>query len=754
MVRPITTNQPIAPFAFYVQRSEADPRLYFDPRVKVSRVVVGVEANSDADAEIDWLETKKHGTLPVRHEMSEAWINRFYSPRLRCAVIAIVPGVSDFRDMPVLIHGYIDGHGMSINGSPNKGGSYRRRAMKIRSIFRRAGRRKPSTIQGRYMLSKGASEAIDDEDPPSTDPVDMDWDELAKRIESLPAIFNFQGKPNRLARPVLVKDSIAHDPNAPIHLFTYDGDPEAEYWTFLQALRYLVMIYLPYGGDEQIDPGDLFTTLSSQDAEAWWSMTEAESDALLTGPVNTGWRNMMVRNCHDLSVEGLNLIEALAVFTAHAGMHAGESHTNETQSGEVRVLSHLDFWVQDQKAADVLHLERNASQFTAGGQLRTINDMLSKSNVQSANLRFDTGSTLARTELVAGRKWWIITTELKPLWEIDFRWDDVDEEDADDYRSDAYGDPFVIDTEGEFYKRYSPHGSKFQDLDYAIVGRLWGIDPAGEIDPILFERLTGPYQNYDPFVIPNIADQVRRRRMIDHPEAKKQTGERKKIRLEISLDGGDTWAVTETAFVLHRQLSAIYFKQPNLLTIAREVIEGNGTVDNFYDAYLKHALRFRATFAIELDERLIAIANTLGGSNASPLAGTGTTKMYLNTKTHQQRLIDEISVDPAVVATIDEVDDIDSLDRLAKARLAENSVAKWRGNPVIPWIESSRYPLGTPIQGIVRTPGTGDVISFGGDAKRSSGYPHVVSKVYNAADQTTDLVLRDHSLRKGLKGPF
>ncbi len=754
MVRPITTNQPAAPLAFYVQRDETDPRLYFDPRVKVTRVVDSVEANSDADAEIDWQETKKHGTLPVRHEMTDAWMNRFYSPRLRCAVIEIQPGVSDLRDMPVLLHGFIDGHGLSINGSPNRGGSFRRRSMKIRSIFRRSGRRNVSTIHGRLMLSQEASEALDAEDPPSTDPIDMDWGDLAAGVSALPAIFNFQGKPNRLARPVLVKHDHAHDPNAPIHIFTYDGDPNAEYWTFLQALRYLIMVYLPYGLDEQIDPGDLFTTLSSQGAEAWWSMTEAESDALLSGNVNWGWRNMMVRNCQNFSVEGLNLIEAMAAFTPQCGLHVGESHTNETQSGEVRVLSHLDFWVDDQKSSDVLHLEHNASQYFPNGQLRPVADVLANSNVQSANLRCDFGSTVEIVYVFGDRFWFITTAEFKPLWEPDSLWDDVDSEDADDYRADAYGDPFVLNKDGEFYKRYNPNGLSFDELDYRIVGRLWGIDPAGEIDFLNFNRETGPYTDYDaPFLIPDVTGQVRRRRMIDHPEVKPQSGEQKKIRLEISLDGGDTWGPLEAVFTVHKQLSAIYFKAPNLLSIGREVIEDNGTVDNFYDAYLKHALRIRATFAIELDDRIGAEADTAGSGSVSPLAGTGVTKMYLNPKSFKRRKVNTISVDPSYAATIEDVNDQAAIDRVAKARLAQISVAKWKGNPVIPWIETERYPLGTPIRGIARVNG-GGLLSFGGDSKRGSGYPHVVAKIYNAADQTTELVLRDHSLRKGLKGPY
>ena len=72
---------------------------------------------------------------------------------------------------------------------------------------------------------------------------------------------------------------------------------------------------------------------------------------------------------HNLSVEGLSLIEAMAAFSAQSGLHVGETHSNETQGSEVRALSHLDFWVEDQKLPDVLHLEKNASQFAAGGLL-------------------------------------------------------------------------------------------------------------------------------------------------------------------------------------------------------------------------------------------------------------------------------------------------------------------------------------------------------------------------------------------------
>lgn len=765
MTRPVTTDQPATQLAFYIQRERDDERLYLDTRVKVLRVVDAADGNSDADVEIDWQATPRHGDLPVRHELTQAELSKRYDHRLRCAIIQIGAGVTDLRDMPVLIHGYIDVDGLDINGSPDPSGSFIRRTLKIRSILSRAGRRVASTIQGRYMLSAAAHDEIFDPvvppvGPPATTPIDMPWGDLAKLVQSCPAIFNFQGKPNRLARPVLFRSDDAWDETAPFHLFTYDGDPDAEYWTLLQALRYIIMVYLPFGDDENLGPGELFTSpkLSGTDVFPLWEQPEWPSPQY-TSLSPGGWTNMMLRNANNLSIEGFSLTEALIALGKQSGTHFNEVHTNEAQNGKLRVLSNLNFWAPGDTIPSVMFLERNVSSYQANGQLRSTANILASNDVQSCNMRLDTGASVERSLVIGGRRWVVETIELWPFWKPDPRWDDVDAGDADDYRSDAYSDPFVVEKESEFYKRYCPHGQSFDTEENRSVGRLWGANWSGELPQDEFARTTGPYQNYlirKSLTSPSgvLKSQVRRRRIVDHLGRKNGVAQDElKAVLEMSLDAGDTWQKIEAEFVLLRTIGAIYFKQSNLLSIGQEVVEDLGSVDNYYDAYLKHALRFRITWSVEADERLTATSD----GNAIPqyfsllFDKNDIVKMVLKKKSFHSREEGDHQLPHGLDFPGELVDDSDSAELYAAAVYADTLMGRWRGNPVVPWIESDRYKVGEPIAGIY-SPSNHYFTIFGGNLQRTGWWPHVVAKAFNAETQTTEITLRDYRLRLNLKG--
>ncbi|NOX59952.1 MAG: hypothetical protein GXP29_13995, partial [Planctomycetes bacterium] len=65
-------------------------------------------------------------------------------------------------------------------------------------------------------------------------------------VEALPCVFNDNGQPNRSPTPILLNDGDGTPRR--IYVFTYEGDPAAESWSLLDALRYLVWFHrLPEG---------------------------------------------------------------------------------------------------------------------------------------------------------------------------------------------------------------------------------------------------------------------------------------------------------------------------------------------------------------------------------------------------------------------------------------------------------------------------------------------------------------------------
>ena len=459
----------------------------------------------------------------------------------------------------------------------------------------------------------------------------------------------------------------------------------------------------------------------------------------------------MVRNCHSLAVDGMNLLQALELISTQSGMQFHETHSNETQDDELRVLSDLNFWCPGDMDIAALSLERGGSQFD-DDTLRDVSDFFEANNVNSATLQLDYGNTFGQVKVAGDRKFVAVRSELMPQWQPDSRWDDVSAQDAVTYLEDAMveDEPFTEDTGGLFYPRHNRKGGNFFDDENSIIGRLWGIDPPGELDPDEYNRQEGsPFDDYSPWEFPGENTAVRRRRVMRPLPGVDTRNQPLGVILEASFDAGATWNRLVTRFRLLATRTAILFDTPSLLSLGKEIIE-NLTVNpnnvvNYYDAFLRGVFRLRATFEIDTDQCLLETAST----TASPLADQAPTKLICKPRDFQYNALDA-SVDATIAEKIEERDDRDTAKRLAEAHLAKCAGANWKGNPIIPWIETDDYPLGTPIEGIKRSASGPVEIKFGGSASQNDLYPCVIQKTYRPNDQTTELTLHDHTMRKGL----
>ena len=275
-MKPTSANNVASHFAFYRQTDPAEPELTIDPRVRVDRVIQGVGGTSTASLELQWLgHPVADSDTPEMEELSETEITNLYGPTVRCAV-GLVPAAGGTKaDIEFLAHGYLDAPGIQFGSSTDK--AFFKRTLLLRSIVKRSLRTENAIIHGRYMLSRATAEYLDENPPadPSV-PLQIPWSTVATRVTALPAIFNAGGKPNRRKQPIRFDATGCWGFN-PIHLFTYDDDPNAEYWTYLQALRYLVMVYLPFGMDAAVGPGNLFMAEREGSASPYW-WEEAETD--------------------------------------------------------------------------------------------------------------------------------------------------------------------------------------------------------------------------------------------------------------------------------------------------------------------------------------------------------------------------------------------------------------------------------------------------------------------------------------------
>lgn len=147
-------------------------------------------------------------------------------------------------------------------------------------------------IQGRYML------------------VNPDWyehddDPVFREVTTLAPIFNAGGKPNRQAITSPIKPGTR---TYWISLFTEDDAPGAEYWSYGDALRHVVMFY----GLKTGFPVNVNDFLRDTDEYVGQDYNGAAPD-----PFVRGITRRVDDNC---SVQSANLDEALAILTDSAGL--------------------------------------------------------------------------------------------------------------------------------------------------------------------------------------------------------------------------------------------------------------------------------------------------------------------------------------------------------------------------------------------------------------------------------------------------
>ena len=782
-MQPKKADNPAIPYQLWREATGGGGALVADERAVVTRVRQGADGTGGASFRIITQETPSATGPPRFAQLGEADIDRLYGPTVRCAVASRSGTAVD-----ILAHGWPLKRNLRFGRSGQR--DFWDDSIQLEPAIARLGRTSSAQVWGRCMLSRAATDDLGHDDGSIADDIpissaevtDADFGALVALVASLPVIFNPVGRdssggavlmPNRSRRPVLPRG-----PNAPtfaggpvnsgVYLFTYEGDPNARHWTYLQALQYLVAVHGVDRAQFAVEFNDLWSDLLAGTAgDPIWPLDETDVSVPDTRAAQ-GWREHMTRRCQSLSVEGINLVEAIGAIGRATGMRMYERHELVASNQDtISVRTQMAFTTPGDIAADTIAVQSAGepsaqhSHRDAAGKLVTIDDLLANNNVASATLQRDFGNAASQVTVLGGRRLIQITQELKPLWPPDPEWDDVPDVDA--VRTAAYSEPFETIKGSIFYDNYHAKGQFFGQSANRIGGRLWGADFGGELDPSNMNRTTGPWTDYSQparlgdltnTLVP-LTDEVRRRRQMLDTLVTDGAQRRDGVLVEISIDSGSTWSrlpITTKLETLPTRF-ALWLAVDDLLTIGRDPVDANGdsilfapggAVDNYYHAYLTGVLRMRVTCVTDLDARMVKSVF----SSTSALAAHDVDKV-ISRKRDFRSLDGSFHADNTLAGQAADIDDGPSASRMARDVLRRVEGAALRGDPIIPWIESSRYPVGTPISGIRRTPNATVDISFGGDAGRSDDYPIVVQKIYLLdGERSTQLVLADGELRR------
>jgi hypothetical protein len=443
-------------------------------------------------------------------------------------------------------------------------------------------------------------------------------------IESmtLPAVFNFRGKPNRnpyqQIKPAIPSggymESVA---DLRAFVFTHDSDPAGQYWTFRQALASLVIRWL-YGShlaDEQPDVKPRVVMLAPETL----ALLSADSHA-------AGDRQLPEVNVHGLGV--LAAIDAICraanwlwACELSAPLATDDPATNldetasEAEAANWRPYQ-LRIWQRNQGVPKWVDLAKRGSDATDAD----VETTLANNTVNKITGIVDRGE-LATEVYGVGRVVIEHTWAIKPLWA------------ESDMHSAAISGELQKVTEAKLASASTYHAKHVQGgvlFDrWGHVGRAWGLAHASGFvgytsgpyahDPLGFDfaaemglnALTGLDYNAvylernSNGVVPPEMFWMKRPRLalpLKHPAARSIGQE---YRLDVSEDGGATWQLCTVKFsVLNDGFGIVFNNVRNLASINNATFgtgEAPPVARSWWALIKSQQLRFTLTAGVEAD---------------------------------------------------------------------------------------------------------------------------------------------------------
>lgn len=288
-------------------------------------------------------------------------------------------------------------------------------------------------------------------------------------VFTLPCVFNAGGRPNR--------SEFAHAFEVDgfrylIHLFVGDGAPEAKFWSFGQALRYLAMLYI-------LRPGlGVQVTDLLKDTNPFISMGPSPRS-------EDPFVRRLSAECQDVACESMNVEEAIFQLTDEAGAHyeietenVGDAIGVEVEH-RVRVFATLAD--DDEALADPdrrmrmarVHDTPREAPFTDQSDRSPLDTALTNRAVQ-CNLTYDRRA-INHPIFRAGPKEYEVTLLLRPGWKPHLQLDNLDTEEKQQAAITFWELEFApeLDDPDSGLPHSIYHGQHPDREQVNDVGRLW-----------------------------------------------------------------------------------------------------------------------------------------------------------------------------------------------------------------------------------------------------------------------------------------
>lgn len=589
-------------------------------------------------------------------------------------------------------------------------------------------------------------------------------------VPALPLHFNAGGRPNR--SPYFKFDNRETGAEHDLGVFTEDSYHDAEFWTYADALRYLIFFY-----NSDLEEPDALR-VSTVD---FWSDTDQIYGGLYNAADRDSLRRLLLRRVPDTRLDGVDLWTAVSELVTAAGLHVHflttPSNEGSAQGANWQPRHSLRIFpaaIRNEKPDPLatamirpvsrpLPREKPFDAIRAG---RTAKDIARAGEAMQSTAIID-HRRINRAAVWGGVKRYECTLLLLPGWLPHPNLDDVEQtqsaiEAAQDFWWEELGDQNSAN-ESKYHRDHKDFG------DVADVGRKWVYPTGGDYASEDGVAANSPYyraglptgHNYEPLgpgdvnkladfrLGGGLADAAlerwgAHRRPFRSPFSR--IGENVTIPpyLEFKVDGDpfadvDWQAYMGAALRIDLLDSAVWIEVENpVLNVQRfdyadDALVAPAVDDNWFAWLVEQKLYLRITVAIDGDFRINRTENISTGGLLRTRAGVfDMAERYRFQKVAGTNSIFRTNDDPdPEYGDID--DSAEELPDMARAVVGDASRERVSGNPEIPWIEAD-YQLGDSLTG---SPGIG--IKF-------NDPPEVVAIQYlndPKAGQRTQLVLAD-----------
>lgn len=636
----------------------------------------------------------------------------------------------------------------------------------VEGVLKRHSDTEYAQVYGRWMRTAAGQDALDvaqvrSETEPFGDAGDVGF------VESLACVFNPDRKGNRAAAPVTIA---VGDRDVLVHVFTHDGDPDGEQWTWAQVLRYLMMFHFfsTRTGDSLDElAGELSdgNTIDLTDPVIELTTSDRPSAPVAVGDA---WAYAMLGRPGSFVCEGCSLAEAFVMLADATGTHF---RVDSVDDGEL-IKNRCYWWARGcgtQK--DLYRLGVISSE--------PIDVVLANNNTNRYTVRPDASDIIVNPIVRGDVMKWEITAELVPGWMPDRNLHERAEDDGDELSSIGDLLSFAtihqeLDEENvkldSWYDQYHKRGCHFHghEVDNVLhshrdVLRKWVLRETGSYRAADYARAEGPFTAdlYAPWKPSscNIAieyvddDGTTKTRDVADGEWSRigrpledclsADADRRSLGVvvEFSWDGGATWEKIPAGSVkLLDSEAGIYLDAEDLTKVFRQNDEEGVSL---WEAYLNGVLRVRVTAVIAGDARLEP--NLDASLFGVPLADC-TSRLFDVAKRFKwasrslaNSQFRPNGASPAVSETSKCVDDLAEIQRYGESLLEVLSRRQIPASMTVPWITQD-YSVGDSIASILGTGIEFWTIGPGGVQR----FPDVVSLVFTRAE--TRVVTDDRRL--------